>query len=175
MQERDRSKRLKKLKSRESVWAGFKQEGGKTARVMPRTDLEKSEDRVGILGPQISVLFLVLQWGVPGAPLTPLTFFSWQSNKVPVVQHPHHVHPLTPLITYSNEHFTPGNPPPHLPADVDPKTGRWEVILAFFFRGGGWIFLFCMLGGKSVGGRISHAGAPKGLVKCQTHARTWTN
>ncbi|KAH0623741.1 hypothetical protein JD844_006836 [Phrynosoma platyrhinos] len=46
------------------------------------------------------------------------------SNKVPVVQHPHHVHPLTPLITYSNEHFTPGNPPPHLPADVDPKTGR---------------------------------------------------
>ncbi|XP_029886386.1 transcription factor 7-like 2 isoform X9 [Aquila chrysaetos chrysaetos] len=45
------------------------------------------------------------------------------SNKVPVVQHPHHVHPLTPLITYSNEHFTPGNPPPHLPADVDPKTG----------------------------------------------------
>ncbi|PKU40827.1 transcription factor 7-like 2 isoform x23 [Limosa lapponica baueri] len=46
-----------------------------------------------------------------------------KSNKVPVVQHPHHVHPLTPLITYSNEHFTPGNPPPHLPADVDPKTG----------------------------------------------------
>lgn len=52
--------------------------------------------------------------------LSPL---SLQSNKVPVVQHPHHVHPLTPLITYSNEHFTPGNPPPHLPADVDPKTG----------------------------------------------------
>lgn len=51
-------------------------------------------------------------------------FPSLQSNKVPVVQHPHHVHPLTPLITYSNEHFTPGNPPPHLPADVDPKTGR---------------------------------------------------
>ncbi|TRY69847.1 hypothetical protein DNTS_013371, partial [Danionella cerebrum] len=46
-----------------------------------------------------------------------------KSNKVPVVQHPHHVHPLTPLITYSNEHFTPGNPPPHLQADVDPKTG----------------------------------------------------
>ncbi|XP_041426709.1 transcription factor 7-like 2 isoform X11 [Xenopus laevis] len=45
------------------------------------------------------------------------------SNKVPVVQHPHHVHPLTPLITYSNEHFTPGNPPPHLQADLDPKTG----------------------------------------------------
>uniref|UniRef100_A0A672GI77 HMG box domain-containing protein n=1 Tax=Salarias fasciatus TaxID=181472 RepID=A0A672GI77_SALFA len=46
-----------------------------------------------------------------------------RSNKVPVVQHPHHVHPLTPLITYSNEHFTPGNPPPHLQTDVDPKTG----------------------------------------------------
>ncbi|XP_063818675.1 transcription factor 7-like 2 isoform X23 [Pseudophryne corroboree] len=45
------------------------------------------------------------------------------SNKVPVVQHPHHVHPLTPLITYSNDHFTPGNPPPHLQGDVDPKTG----------------------------------------------------
>ncbi|XP_075949932.1 transcription factor 7-like 2 isoform X14 [Anarhichas minor] len=45
------------------------------------------------------------------------------SNKVPVVQHPHHVHPLTPLITYSNEHFTPGNPPPHLQTEVDPKTG----------------------------------------------------
>ncbi|TNN54472.1 Transcription factor 7-like 2 [Liparis tanakae] len=47
-----------------------------------------------------------------------------ESNKVPVVQHPHHVHPLTPLITYSNEHFTPGNPPPHLQTDVDPKTER---------------------------------------------------
>lgn len=53
-----------------------------------------------------------------------LCSFSLKSNKVPVVQHPHHVHPLTPLITYSNEHFTPGNPPPHLPADVDPKTGK---------------------------------------------------
>uniref|UniRef100_A0AAY4EZ28 HMG box domain-containing protein n=1 Tax=Denticeps clupeoides TaxID=299321 RepID=A0AAY4EZ28_9TELE len=52
-------------------------------------------------------------------PFSPLS----QSNKVPVVQHPHHVHPLTPLITYSNEHFTPGNPPPHLQTDVDPKTG----------------------------------------------------
>uniref|UniRef100_A0A672PCA2 Transcription factor 7-like 1-A n=1 Tax=Sinocyclocheilus grahami TaxID=75366 RepID=A0A672PCA2_SINGR len=46
------------------------------------------------------------------------------SNKVPVVQHPHHVHPLTPLITYSNEHFSPGTPPPHLsPEILDPKTG----------------------------------------------------
>ncbi|KAI7793512.1 transcription factor 7-like 1a [Triplophysa rosa] len=46
------------------------------------------------------------------------------SNKVPVVQHPHHVHPLTPLITYSNEHFSPGTPPSHLSPDIlDPKTG----------------------------------------------------
>ncbi|KAG8551313.1 hypothetical protein GDO81_004060 [Engystomops pustulosus] len=67
---------------------------------------------------------------MPGCGLTLLQELgSWHanlncwSNKVPVVQHPHHVHPLTPLITYSNEHFTPGNPPPHLQADVDPKTG----------------------------------------------------
>ncbi|NXT79891.1 TF7L1 factor, partial [Zapornia atra] len=33
------------------------------------------------------------------------------SNKVPVVQHAHHMHPLTPLITYSNDHFPPGSPP----------------------------------------------------------------
>uniref|UniRef100_A0A8C2CKD5 Transcription factor 7 like 1a n=1 Tax=Cyprinus carpio TaxID=7962 RepID=A0A8C2CKD5_CYPCA len=50
--------------------------------------------------------------------------FCFQSNKVPVVQHPHHVHPLTPLITYSNEHFSPGTPPSHLsPEILDPKTG----------------------------------------------------
>ncbi|OXB82353.1 UNVERIFIED_CONTAM: hypothetical protein H355_009278 [Colinus virginianus] len=55
-----------------------------------------------------------------------------KSNKVPVVQHPHHVHPLTPLITYSNEHFTPGNPPPHLPADVDPKTEKKKPNPFFF-------------------------------------------
>ncbi|KAG7243864.1 hypothetical protein INR49_006018 [Caranx melampygus] len=46
------------------------------------------------------------------------------SNKVPVVQHAHHVHPLTPLITYSQEHFSPGTPPSHLsPEILDPKTG----------------------------------------------------
>ncbi|XP_056585643.1 transcription factor 7-like 1-B [Triplophysa dalaica] len=45
------------------------------------------------------------------------------SNKVPVVQHAH-MHPLTPLITYSNEHFSPGTPPSHLsPEILDPKTG----------------------------------------------------
>ncbi|XP_043940333.1 transcription factor 7-like 1 [Protopterus annectens] len=45
------------------------------------------------------------------------------SNKVPVVQHPHHMHPLTPLITYSNEHFSPATPPAHLSPEIDPKTG----------------------------------------------------
>ncbi|XP_076125693.1 transcription factor 7-like 1-B isoform X3 [Alosa pseudoharengus] len=46
------------------------------------------------------------------------------SNKVPVVQHGHHIHPLTPLITYSNDHFPPGTPPSHLsPEILDPKTG----------------------------------------------------
>ncbi|OWK51336.1 Transcription factor 7-like 1 [Lonchura striata] len=44
------------------------------------------------------------------------------SNKVPVVQHAHHVHPLTPLITYSSEPFPPGSPPGHLAPDIDPKT-----------------------------------------------------
>ncbi|XP_037610424.1 transcription factor 7-like 2 isoform X16 [Sebastes umbrosus] len=61
-------------------------------------------------------------WEFPGQSDLSLHQFHL-SNKVPVVQHPHHVHPLTPLITYSNEHFTPGNPPPHLQTDVDPKTG----------------------------------------------------
>uniref|UniRef100_A0A3P8WGL4 Transcription factor 7 like 1 n=1 Tax=Cynoglossus semilaevis TaxID=244447 RepID=A0A3P8WGL4_CYNSE len=46
------------------------------------------------------------------------------TNMVPVVQHGHHVHPLTPLITYSNDHFSPGTPPSHLsPEILDPKTG----------------------------------------------------
>uniref|UniRef100_A0A663ECX4 Transcription factor 7 like 1 n=1 Tax=Aquila chrysaetos chrysaetos TaxID=223781 RepID=A0A663ECX4_AQUCH len=46
------------------------------------------------------------------------------SNKVPVVQHAHHMHPLTPLITYSNDHFSPGSPPGHLSPEIDPKTGE---------------------------------------------------
>ncbi|XP_064256334.1 transcription factor 7-like 1 isoform X2 [Passer domesticus] len=45
------------------------------------------------------------------------------SNKVPVVQHAHHMHPLTPLITYSSEPFPPGSPPAHLSPEIDPKTG----------------------------------------------------
>ena len=47
-----------------------------------------------------------------------------QSNKVPVVQHTPHMHPLTPLITYGNEHFSPTSPPAHLsPEILDPKSG----------------------------------------------------
>ncbi|XP_042195795.1 transcription factor 7 isoform X1 [Callorhinchus milii] len=45
------------------------------------------------------------------------------SNKVPVVQPSHAVHPLTPLISYSNEHFSPSSHSPHLPADINQKTG----------------------------------------------------
>ncbi|XP_075314042.1 transcription factor 7-like 2 isoform X17 [Odontesthes bonariensis] len=75
---------------------------------------EEMGAKAGVLGPGLSLLQQVGCWH--------LSLSSW-SNKVPVVQHPHHVHPLTPLITYSNEHFTPGNPPPHLQTDVDPKTG----------------------------------------------------
>ncbi|XP_076846375.1 transcription factor 7-like 1-B [Brachyhypopomus gauderio] len=34
------------------------------------------------------------------------------------------MHPLTPLITYSNDHFSPATPPAHLsPEILDPKTG----------------------------------------------------
>ncbi|XP_053559503.1 lymphoid enhancer-binding factor 1 isoform X2 [Bombina bombina] len=45
------------------------------------------------------------------------------SNKVPVVQPSHAVHPLTPLITYSDEHFPPGTHPSHIPSDVNTKQG----------------------------------------------------
>lgn len=34
------------------------------------------------------------------------------------------MHPLTPLITYSNDHFSPGSPPTHLSQEIDPKTGE---------------------------------------------------
>lgn len=79
---------------------------------------------------RINSYFSVSTWNVINATYSYTFYFLFlQSNKVPVVQHPHHVHPLTPLITYSNEHFTPGNPPPHLPADVDPKTGRLQDLL----------------------------------------------
>lgn len=61
------------------------------------------------------------------SPSHPLSLAAPQSNKVPVVQHAHPMHPLTPLITYSNERFAPGSPPGHLPPDIDPKTGEGGV------------------------------------------------
>ncbi|KAM3838073.1 lymphoid enhancer-binding factor 1-like, partial [Diretmus argenteus] len=48
---------------------------------------------------------------------------SEQSNKVPVVQPSHAVHPLTPLITYSDEHFAPGPHSGHHPQDGNNKQG----------------------------------------------------
>eukprot|EP00069_Balaena_mysticetus_P001370 bmy_15291T0 len=55
--------------------------------------------------------------------LTAVLVVTLQSNKVPVVQPSHAVHPLTPLITYSDEHFSPGSHPSHLPSDVSSKQG----------------------------------------------------
>ncbi|XP_069773628.1 transcription factor 7-like 2 isoform X2 [Narcine bancroftii] len=46
---------------------------------------------------------------------------------LPLVQHPHQMHPLTPLVTYGNEHFSPGNSSPHMSPDLDPKTGLPRV------------------------------------------------
>ncbi|XP_051870504.1 transcription factor 7 isoform X2 [Pristis pectinata] len=48
---------------------------------------------------------------------------SPSSNKVPVVQPSHAVHPLTPLISYSNEHFAPNSHSPHLSSEINQKTG----------------------------------------------------
>uniref|UniRef100_A0A3P8VSD4 Lymphoid enhancer-binding factor 1 n=1 Tax=Cynoglossus semilaevis TaxID=244447 RepID=A0A3P8VSD4_CYNSE len=45
------------------------------------------------------------------------------SNKVPVVQPSHAVHPLTPLITYSDEHFAPGSHSGLHPQDTGNKQG----------------------------------------------------
>ncbi|KAA8581497.1 hypothetical protein FQN60_003078 [Etheostoma spectabile] len=120
-----RSKRASPRRSEErrswggQVEGGGDRGGGGTEGVMyPRDGAsagpEETGAKAGVLGPGLSLLQQVGCWH--------LNLSSW-SNKVPVVQHPHHVHPLTPLITYSNEHFTPGNPPPHLQSDVDPKTG----------------------------------------------------
>ncbi|XP_062928021.1 transcription factor 7-like 2 isoform X7 [Mobula hypostoma] len=95
-------------KSRESLEEAKRQDGGSLFKGPPYPGYPF------IMIPDLASPYL------PNGSLSPS---ARTSNKVPVVQHPHHVHPLTPLITYSNEHFTPGNPPPHLPADVDPKTG----------------------------------------------------
>ncbi|XP_043113867.1 transcription factor 7-like 1-A [Puntigrus tetrazona] len=82
-------------------------------------DVPKHQDGGMYKAPYSGYPFLMLpEPYLPNGPVSP------SSNKVPVVQHPHHVHPLTPLITYSNEHFSPGTPPSHLsPEILDPKTG----------------------------------------------------
>ncbi|KAM6322787.1 transcription factor 7 isoform 1-T1 [Podargus strigoides] len=54
---------------------------------------------------------------LPNGSMSPL------SNKVPVMQPSHGVHPLTPLIPYSNDHFSHGSHSPHLPADINQKQG----------------------------------------------------
>ncbi|GAB1290940.1 Transcription factor 3 [Apodemus speciosus] len=74
----------------------------------------------GTLGPVMTAREGVTQKGASARPTS-----QWRlvSNKVPVVQHPHHMHPLTPLITYSNDHFSPASPPTHLSPEIDPKTG----------------------------------------------------
>ncbi|KAG7515491.1 hypothetical protein JOB18_009722 [Solea senegalensis] len=46
---------------------------------------------------------------------------STSSNKVSVVQQSHGMHPLTSLLPYGNDHFSPS--PPHLPTDMSQKTG----------------------------------------------------
>nr|XP_009500302.1 PREDICTED: lymphoid enhancer-binding factor 1 [Phalacrocorax carbo] len=58
-----------------------------------------------------------------GGPLHRVLAWLATSNKVPVVQPSHAVHPLTPLITYSDEHFSPGSHPSHIPSDVSSKQG----------------------------------------------------
>ncbi|XP_076024263.1 transcription factor 7 isoform X4 [Genypterus blacodes] len=61
----------------------------------------------------------------PGYPFLmlpdPYSSVSPSSNKVSVVQQSHGMHPLTSLLPYSNEHFSPS--PPHLPTDMSQKTG----------------------------------------------------
>ncbi|XP_063750699.1 transcription factor 7 isoform X12 [Eleginops maclovinus] len=54
-------------------------------------------------------------------PYLPNGSVSPSSNKVSVVQQSHGMHPLTSLLPYSNEHFSPS--PPHLPTDMSQKTG----------------------------------------------------
>ncbi|XP_019120113.1 transcription factor 7 isoform X11 [Larimichthys crocea] len=54
-------------------------------------------------------------------PYFPNSSVSPSSNKVSVVQQSHGMHPLTSLLPYSNEHFSPS--PPHLPTDMSQKTG----------------------------------------------------
>ncbi|XP_069366125.1 transcription factor 7 isoform X16 [Paralichthys olivaceus] len=54
-------------------------------------------------------------------PYHPNSSVSPSSNKVSVVQQSHGMHPLSSLLPYSNDHFSPS--PPHLPTDMSQKTG----------------------------------------------------
>ncbi|XP_053298433.1 transcription factor 7 isoform X6 [Pleuronectes platessa] len=54
-------------------------------------------------------------------PYLPNSSVSPSSNKVSVVQQSHGMHPLSSLLPYSNDHFSPS--PPHLPTDMSQKTG----------------------------------------------------
>ncbi|XP_029703740.1 transcription factor 7 isoform X1 [Takifugu rubripes] len=54
-------------------------------------------------------------------PYLPNGSVSPSSNKVSVVQQSHGMHPLSSLLPYGNEHFSPS--PPHLPADMSQKPG----------------------------------------------------
>uniref|UniRef100_A0A3P9BPB4 Transcription factor 7 n=1 Tax=Maylandia zebra TaxID=106582 RepID=A0A3P9BPB4_9CICH len=54
-------------------------------------------------------------------PYLPNSSVSPSSNKVSVVQQSHGMHPLTSLLPYSNDHFSPSSP--HLPTDMSQKTG----------------------------------------------------
>uniref|UniRef100_A0A3P8RM38 Transcription factor 7 n=1 Tax=Amphiprion percula TaxID=161767 RepID=A0A3P8RM38_AMPPE len=54
-------------------------------------------------------------------PYLPNSSVSPSSNKVSVVQQSHGMHPLTSLLPYGNDHFSPS--PPHLPTDMSQKTG----------------------------------------------------
>lgn len=71
-----------------------------------------------------SMTYQLISLSISLATVPSLFLHVFQSNKVPVVQHPHHMHPLTPLITYSSDHFPPGSPPTHLSPEIDPKTGE---------------------------------------------------
>uniref|UniRef100_A0A8B9Z142 Transcription factor 7 like 1 n=1 Tax=Buteo japonicus TaxID=224669 RepID=A0A8B9Z142_9AVES len=78
-----------------------------------------------------------------------------RSNKVPVVQHAHHMHPLTPLITYSNDHFSPGSPPGHLSPEIDPKTGEHGD------------------GGHTASAKLGHVQLGKGTVTVSVPCWEW--
>lgn len=91
--------------------------------------LRPSDSCVPLTTAYCSCVTLFLWWGrgmrkSQAAILTIGLVVTLQSNKVPVVQPSHAVHPLTPLITYSDEHFSPGSHPSHIPSEVNPKQGK---------------------------------------------------